>query len=310
MSGSEKAGGARKVLAFLKAGERTTGDALEARSKFWELVNQLSGSTPLRTGFPRIDGYIKPRPQRYFVIAARPGMFKTTWAWNAAANLALSGKKVLWLGVEMPDAMMHGWLVSRLSGLPLDRILDGSLTPEVQTSLSAHSDSAASLPLVTWPHSVITLDELTACVLRVPYTYDAIFLDYLQLVQAPGRDVERISAVSQVLQRIAYEGNTTVFALAQMNREIERADRTRLPQLSDLKGAGQIEQDADAVCFLHRMHPELKRRVDFRIVKNRWGEPDVFVPLRADPEVKFIEEWCDTCNGPLLKCNGHRREDP
>ena len=127
--------------------------------------------------------------------------------------------------------------------------------------------------------------------------YDAVFIDYIQLLTVKGRmsAPERIETVCYALRDYAHSGGPFIMALVQMNRSIERDDESeRLPKLSDLAGSAALEASADAVSFLF----DVKRRGDMANVslyvgKNRIGPPDVFVSLNA--------------NGPL--CDVHEIED-
>jgi replicative DNA helicase len=255
----------------------------------------------LTFGFPKTDHFLRPARHRYFVLASRPGMFKTTLAWNLAINMAMQGRRVLWLGVELPPCEMAAWASSRISGLALERMTDHamgstSLLPSEELLLLDSQKTVQSLPLVMWPHESLTLSELIQTSTAIPY--DVVFLDYVQLVQAPGHrtETERVTAVSEKIREIKRTHPLLFVVLSQMNREIEKHTsdpkaKPRLPQLSDLKSAGQLEQDGDAVAFLHRLENDSdENHVDLRIVKNRWAKRDVCVSLRAHPETKFIEE--------------------
>ncbi len=296
--GSRTSGGPGGSVSFLRPGLRATSDLLEQASKFWSSLAKLKGST-IRTGFPRIDRLLKPAVNRYVVCAARPGLFKTTLAWNMAVNLALAGRRVLWLGTEMLPQEQVGWVLSRLTRIPVETLTrygtgEISLDSSEKQNLHEYEDKIATLPMVVWPHTGLEIQEMEECARAAPY--DAVFLDYVQLVTTRHtKEYDQVKAVSLALQKLSRDLPIWIFALSQMNREIEHHEgKPRLPQLSDLKGTGQLEQDADAVCFLHRLGGgESKNRVDLRIVKNRYGEPDVYVPLRAEPEYRTISEEAD-----------------
>ena len=131
--------------------------------------------------------------------------------------------------------------------------------------------------------------------------YDAVFLDYLQLVQSGAqRDYENVSATSKALAWHAHSRGPMVVALSQLNREIDRVPNTgvstlRFPRLSDLKGSSQIEQDADAVMFLHDAgtDPERDRtKVQIVVEKNRYGRAGI-VRVRANPVLGYVSEDTD-----------------
>jgi len=280
-------------VAFLRPGDRRqTSDLLEQASKLWSSLSSLRGST-VRTGFPRIDKLLRPRSRTVTVVAARPKMFKTTLAWNIATNLAFSGRKVLWLGAEMLPEEQVAWAISRMSRIPVESILrygmhELSLPPQQEALLKDHEKNITSLPMVVWPHTGLTLTELVAAATAAPY--DAIFVDYVQIVgTGHSKPIDRVTAVSRSIQKLSRDLSAWWFVLSQMSREIERSDKPRLPTSADLKESGQLEQDADAICFLHRIGHEANK-VDFLIHRNRNGPPDVSVPMLANPDYREMLE--------------------
>jgi replicative DNA helicase len=130
---------------------------------------------------------------------------------------------------------------------------------------------------------------------KVPYA--AIFVDYLQLIDTGSpKEYERVTAASSAFRDLAHHRNIFVMALTQMNREIDRVgipgSPARYPKLADIRGSGQIEQDADAVFFLHPpdTSPDRDRtRIDAVIEKNRYGDGGI-VHLKAVPQLGFLEE--------------------
>lgn len=270
----------------------------EAWAEWKAQVAKIGPNADLQTGFPAWDRLVRPLPHQYVLVAARPGMFKTTWAWMVAVTMAMAGKRVLWLGAEMGPAVATAWAVSRFSGLPFDRVYRSTsaasqLSPRESSLVQSATEKFESLGMVLWSEESLSLDQMVAAVCQVEY--DAVFLDYLGLVKAPGRNaMERIECVSETIRLLRQERRTHFVALAQMNREIERVvgGKPRVPNLSDLRGSGQLEADADVVAFLHREDngPGSNRNeVQLRVEKNRSGPPGI-VHLVARPETKEIYE--------------------
>ena len=272
----------------------------------------LATARRLHVGFPKLEQMAKLSTGRYYVLAARPGLFKTTLAWTWAWNLAMSGHLVLWVSLEMSPGQMAMMAVSRHAGIPRDA-LDAHFTGAHTLGLVDHSTMSQAQRTVascgelvfhdgndmSEPHEERT-DHTLASVLDSmgKAKYAAVFVDYLQLVSSGARkEFENVSAVSKALAWHAHSRNTMVVALSQLNREIDKVPGTgpttmRLPRLSDLRGSGQIEQDADAVMFLHDpgMDPARDRsHVQLVIEKNRYGRGGI-IPLHARPEIGFIEE--------------------
>lgn len=277
-----------------------TTSVLDARAEMWKRLARV-GQTRMVLGFPKYERIVLPTAYQYAILAARPGMFKSTLAWIWAVNLALSGKRVLWLGIEMSHDVMFLWALSRLTEVPVREIESHgrgltSLQSSALQRLTETQEKLETLPLVLWAERTATLQQVSEAMLRAPY--DAVFLDYLGLVQtvAGAQDYDRMNAISSELRKLTSEHPVHVVALAQMNREIERhSGKPRVPNLSDLKGSGQLEADADVVAFLHRSEvgPTAPRdRVQLRVEKNRNG-PTGVVELVVRPEWKDVYEQAD-----------------
>ena len=259
---------------------------------------RLRTSKTLRMGFPKTEHMLRMGTGLYMVLAARPGSYKTTLAWVWASNLALQGRPVLWVGLEMGAGQMATMFLSRKTGI-------------LRTAIEEHDRSERALPdgmlaeleyaeekglpesLVFHSHGS-GLAEILDSMRKV--RYDAVFIDYVQLVRSgPINECDRVSATSMALAEYAHRTNTFVLVLSQMNRAIEMVAGSgprRMPTLSDLKGSGQLEQDGDAVVFLHQDEFRADRdptKTLLCCLKNRYG-PLGLVRLQARPEIGFIEE--------------------
>lgn len=258
---------------------------------------RIARSRPLRWGFPCLERMLRLSTGRFVILAARPGQWKTTLAWNWACNMAMLGRRVLWVGLEMLPGTMATMFQSRIANIARDDIDAWRrhlrlLADDQMQRLEAATDSMP--PTIVFHQAGPKLSDIleTANVID----YDAIFIDYVQLVvSGPTKDYERVSATSMSLAAHAHNRDRLVVALCQMNRDIDKVQGTgpqRMPTLSDLRGSGQLEQDADAVLFLHSGgfgadHDKTRPRVI--VEKNRYG-PGGIVPLRVQPTTAFIEE--------------------
>ncbi|RQS22865.1 MULTISPECIES: replicative DNA helicase [unclassified Burkholderia] len=221
-----------------------------------ELERRSSGTSPaFSTGFPDLDRRLNGglRPGWLAILAARPGMGKTALALNIAAHAAES-RSVLFLSMEMPDAELHDRLIASLGRTPLARVMEapaddnefwGRVTVAAQkvTGLNLHIDDQAALRLQDV--------RAKARMVKRKHGLDLIVVDYLQLMAGDGanRNAE-IEGISRELKALAKELGVAILCLAQLNRRVE--DRGGMPKLSDLRDSGAIEQDADAVLFIHR----------------------------------------------------------
>ena len=273
---------------------------LESKAALWKRLAAI-GPSRLCLGFPDYENLAEPTPHQYLLLGARPGMYKTTLAWNWAVNLAKTGKLVGWFGIEMSPDQMALWTISRLTGIPAKRLEAFgrgrlSLTSDEQKRKEEAEEVYDCLPIAQWGRRRMNRVELAEAIRMAPY--DAIVVDYIGLVQGESsreREHERISEASTLLRTLKEELPIFVCALAQMNRSIENPlAKPRPPNLSDLKGSGQLEADGDVIAFLHRAQGMAvnQREVQLRIEKNRFGPLGV-VDLLAHPEIKFVEEKPD-----------------
>jgi hypothetical protein len=158
-----------------------------------------------------------------------------------------------------------------------------------------------------WPMEMMDVSDLTVHQLRSVVKrrmletnngLKLIVLDYLQLLQASRPDQDdyaKISEISRVLKVLARELRIPVMALSQMSRDSEKGSAPREPRLSDLRGSGSIEQDADAVLFIHRVDtddsqgPDAHRTIKVMVAKNRFG-PTGHTMMRFFPAKMSFEQ--------------------
>jgi len=270
---------------------------LDSAASLWGRLAKI-GPSRMSMGFPRWEYLVEPTPHQYVLLAGRPGTYKSMLAWSWATNLAFSGKKVLWLGMDMDHTVQPLWAFSRMTQIPVRRLVAFGrqqilLSSSETSALLIAEERFNTLPLVLWSEDSITDTQMEEAILRVPY--DAVFLDYVQLVQVPGVDSEydRVNIVSERLRKIKKAHRRHLVVLSQMNRAIEHTQgRPRPPCLADLRGSGQLEADAEIVAFSWK--PEAgpgapKDERQLRIEKNRHG-PVGIVNLRVKPETAEVEE--------------------
>lgn len=209
----------------------------------------------LSTGFRSLDGIMYGYgPGDAVVVAARPSCGKSALLLNSASNLAATSHKIGVFSLEMPAMQLMQRLLCAKARVNLEDILKGQLTP-------AHHKDLARAKEWLREHKILIDDNplLTPASLRLKtiqwvehYGVEAVFVDYLQLMKGGfQKEYDRITECSQAIKLLALELNIPVIVAAQLNREVEgREDAT--PRLSDLRGSGSIEQDADVVMMIHR----------------------------------------------------------
>lgn len=255
------------------------------------LKNRKVPKTP--TGFFRMDDALKGGLANgtMFVIAARPGVGKTTLALNIAAHVAQRNKRVLFISLEMTREEIA------------ERYLAGYADC---TAEEARENAETLLPFCSGDllidDSVRTLEGMKTLVSRNA-DCDVFMVDYLQLLSAQGSDgreqsrIQEVGKITREIKILARDMDRPIILLSQMSRAIERDRHNREPVLSDLRESGTIEQDADYVTFLWNKNAKEQEKQeseadpfydeanekkdkttesDIRWIlrKNRFGQPD------------------------------------
>lgn len=250
------------------------------------------------TGFTRLDQLTGGlQPGQLILVAARPGMGKSSFALQLAAHIARhSGLAVPFYSYEMGVDELMLRLLSGQLGLDATRLRSGNIPTQMEHDLAAVLEQLEQLPLLIDDNPPDTVTALRSQLRRLDrkQRLGAVFVDYLQLMQGERRSDSRaneIGEISRGLKRLAAELKVPVIALSQLNRSLELRPNKR-PQLSDLRDSGTLEQDSNLVLFLHResvYNPSFTpaNLVECLIGKQRSG-PLGMVPLDFDgPTTSF-----------------------
>lgn len=212
------------------------------------------------------------------LLAARPGMGKTSFALNIAQNVAQkSKKKVVIFTLEMSKEQLADRLISASARIDNYKLLTGELREEDWEYFAAAAAALSPMPIYIDDSSGITVGQMKAKLRRVK-DLDLVIIDYLQLMTSGRRNDNRVQEISEItrgLKLLAKELNVPVVVLSQLSRAPEARDNKR-PRLSDLRESGSIEQDADIVMFLYRddyYNPESEEKniCELSVAKNRHG---------------------------------------
>ncbi|MGB9735314.1 MAG: replicative DNA helicase [bacterium] len=217
--------------------------------------------TGVPTGFDALDEITSGlQASDLIVIAARPGVGKTSLALNIAMNAAVKYQNpVAIFSLEMSKQQLALRLLSMEARVRYMSILRGYLEFSEFQRLNKAASIIQNAPIVIDDKPAISMLEIRAKArrLKAENRLKLLIIDYLQIMEQP-KDAENtqaaIAALSGSLKALAKELDVPVLLLSQLNREGEKRDFKR-PQLSDLRGSGAIEQDADLIMFIHR--PEL-----------------------------------------------------
>ena len=210
---------------------------------------------PVSTGIGDLDRVITGLNRSDLIIlAARPGMGKTSFALNIARNVACQSKKtVAFFSLEMSKEQLASRLLSSEALVGGTKLRSGKLTDEEWTRLVPASDILKNADMYIDDTPGITITEMKSRLRRLRQL-DLVVVDYLQLMSSTRRIESRVNEISEItrsLKIMAKELNVPVITLSQLSRASEQRPDHR-PQLSDLRDSGSIEQDADIVLFLYR----------------------------------------------------------
>ena len=277
-----------------------------------EMRNRQDEMTGVPTGFPSLDRLTYGwQPTDLIILAARPSVGKTAFALNLARTAALHPTKPTAVGffsLEMSSSQLVQRILSAESEIWLEKIARGKLEEhEMKQLYKKGIEKLSKAPIFIDDSAALNIFELRAKCRRLKSKHNIgiIIIDYLQLMSGSAdRNSNReqeISKISRDLKSLAKELQVPIIALSQLSREVEkRKEGNKIPQLSDLRESGAIEQDADMVMFLYRpdyydvttneMGESNKGETFVKVAKHRNGSLDT-IKLKAELHIqRFIEE--------------------
>src|SRR6478752_428603 len=312
---------------FLKTDYQEMSSALaQAINRIDELRTKTDDISGVPSGFPSLDrvtfGW---QNTDLIILAARPAVGKTAFALNLARNAALSPTKptpVALFSLEMSASQLVQRILSAESEIALEKIARGKLEDyEYQQLHTKGIKKLEQAPIFIDDTAALNIFEFRAKARRLVNKHNVglIIIDYLQLMsgvsdRGANREQE-ISNISRNLKALAKDLNIPIIALSQLSRAVETRKESKVPQLSDLRESGAIEQDADMVMFIYR--PEYyenfsnengestRGETHIKIAKHRNGSLDN-VKLRALLHIQKFEEWDDD-SGPAITSGGNWR---
>ena len=265
------------------------------------LVEHPDETLGVPTGFSDLDRLLGGmQPSDLIIIAARPGVGKSSLATTVACNAALNHNSVVAVfTLEMSGEQLVQRMISGQTGIDSQRLRVGRIEDIEweQFTRASGTLSQAAIFIDDTPSPSPMEIRTKSRRLAAEFDLDLIIIDYLQLMQGGDRRnenrVQEISYISRALKGLARELNVPVVALSQLSRAVE-ARQDKHPVLSDLRESGSIEQDADIVMFIYRdeLYDEQSERAnvaDIIIAKHRNGPTDT-ISLYFDPSLtKFSD---------------------
>ena len=273
---------------------------VEAQNDIDAAQNRDGELTGVPTGFRDFDQLTNGlHPGQLVIIAARPGLGKSTLALDLARHASIhANMPSIFFSLEMGKSEIAMRLLSAEASVKLQSMRTGNVTDDDWQKIARTQGAIAEAPLYIDDSPNMTLVEIRAKCRRLKQKVGLklVVIDYLQLMTS-GKRVEsrqqEVSEFSRALKLLAKELEVPVIALSQLNRNSEqRADKK--PAVSDLRESGSLEQDADMVILLHREgayekdHPRAYE-ADFIVAKHRNGPTDTITVLFQGHLSRFVD---------------------
>ena len=279
----------------LKKIEEYVGPTLDKLEELSKKQGELIG---ISSGFKAIDGVTQGLQQEdLIVIAGRPSMGKTSLAMNIAENVAREDEGcVLVFSLEMSSESLTSRMLASMAGISQQSFKSANLTDRQWEKTIQQAKKLQSMNIHIDDKPNVTPMEIRAKARRLAKQYrksggvKLVIVDYIQLMQMPGRTENRVNELSDIsrsLKYLAKEVNAPVIVLSQLNRAVEQRPNKR-PQMADLRDSGAIEQDADLIFMLYRDYlyskdEDWKNVVELRLVKHRNGPTkDILLSFRDE----------------------------
>jgi replicative DNA helicase len=285
----------QKIFGIAESGSRGKKNVVPLRDAMREAFQVLQDRyenqgavTGVPTGFVELDkltsGFQK---SDLIIVAGRPAMGKTTLALNMVEYAALKTKKaVAVFSMEMSSSQLAFRLLSSIGRVNATRLRTGQLEDEDWSRVTMAIKMLSEAKIFIDDRGGLSPAEIRDSSRRLKREHDIglIVVDYLQLMQVPGKNENRtneISEISRSLKALAKELDVPVIALSQLNRGLESRTDKR-PVMSDLRESGAIEQDADIIIFIYRedyyekdkCREERKGLAEIIVAKQRNGPTD------------------------------------
>ena len=279
----------------LKKIEEYVGPTLDRLEELSKKQGELIG---LSSGFKAVDGVTQGlQKEDLIVIAGRPSMGKTSLAMNIAENVAKEEDGcVLVFSLEMSSESLTSRMLASMAGISQQSFRSANLTDRQWEKTIQKAKKLESMNIHIDDKPNISPMEIRAKARRLAKQYrkdggvKLVVVDYIQLMQMPGRTENRVNELSDIsrsLKYLAKEVNAPVIVLSQLNRAVEQRPNKR-PQMADLRDSGAIEQDADLIFMLYRDYlytkdEDWKNVVELRLVKHRNGPTkDILLSFRDE----------------------------
>ncbi len=249
------------------------------------------------TGFKELNEKTKGfKNGDLIIIAARPGMGKTTICLNLMSNVLQRGNGVVFFSLEMPAEQIMLRMLSAKTSIPLQNIMTAKMDDEEWSRMSDACEDMSNKKFFVYDSGYVNIHQIRTQMRKLKSSHPEISLcviDYIGLMMATSNYSDRhlqIAEISRGLKLLARELDMPIIALSQLNRSLE-ARANKRPMLSDLRESGAIEQDADMILFVYRdevyLEQEEKEREKRAKAEGKEYVPK-FIPNKIEEDAEII----------------------
>ncbi|MBT0878530.1 AAA family ATPase [Campylobacter sp. 2018MI01] len=285
--------------------DNTLKSSRTAVNEFYEELNRVSKIIDkdvigVDTGFSLLNHYTKGfKAGELIILAARPGMGKTTFALNILLNALKKDVGVVFYSLETEAYKIMAKLIAQDTGIGLQNILTGDrLTEDEINNMQMSANMLSEKTLYIYDKGNLNIEFLRSSLRRLKEEHNNIglcVLDYIQLMNSLNTRADRhiqVSEISRGLKLLALELKIPILALSQVNRSVDSRMNKKL-MLSDIRESGSIEQDADLILFINKADDDptilAERHAILDIAKNRSGElKEIHFDFKAS-KAKFLQ---------------------
>lgn len=239
-------------------------ESCDAKSGFLSFIDRAEKPKQyIKTGFFRIDKYVKISHGDYIIIGGNPSSGKTALTLQMMLNVAKQ-EKVIYFSLETSKEKIMDRLICSYTRTNADEIKDGKI--QNWDAITAAYDTFKDLNFEIVEAAGWTVGQVEA--FAIQRGANVVFIDYLSILKSSGKSLyERVTNISMDLHTMAQRNKIAVFALSQLRR-----NDNKTPSMEDLRESGQIEQDADCIMLLHVKEPdEQSSDRELIIAKNKEG---------------------------------------
>lgn len=294
------------------------------------------GLTGIPTGFPEIDNVTKGwQPGDFIILAARPGLGKTTLALDFALTAVERKVPTMVVSLEMTKAQIWKKFNSKKSDVSLSEMIDGNLSQEQIDHISTTFESMFDYPLLVhdvgdisnkWP---AIRDKIAQAHMKLGIKL--VVIDYVQLMtnyKSMGNRNLDVEEISRGVKNLALKLGISIIGLCQLSRDVEKRGGIKRPQMSDLRDSGSLEQDPDKIFFLYRNdyygieedeegnsvkgHADIympKHRNTGKLIKNLTLKYTDYNNSYKQLEIESLDSSSSEDYNPIIEPRGQRSDD-